>query len=185
MPGGRSFRLGEKNQKPPGASYLCVRRLGPGPPLPTWGCGSGGFYPPASSRGRAGSRWLFWRRWVPLARQWLALCARVCVLVCTVGERKGNCMSRTLAQRGAASLCNRRLRRVRDASTLSGLGREDARQSSTVTLLRRGASVMRRDPRKGKTHSALAKWVSKGLKALRRGVQRGQSPLWRLNTQTQ
>jgi hypothetical protein len=31
LPGGRSFRLGEKNQKPPGGLYVCKRRQAPAP----------------------------------------------------------------------------------------------------------------------------------------------------------
>ena len=61
-------------------------------------------------------------------------------------------------------------------------GRWQRKLPDEVSLLplRRGASVMRRDPSKGKPHSAIAEWVSKGPKALRGRVQRGQSPLWRL-----
>ncbi len=39
---------------------------------------------------------------------------------------------------------------------------------------RRGASVMRRDPCKAKTHPAIAEWVSKGTKSLR-GIAKGSA----------
>ena len=56
LPGGCSFRLGEKNQKPPGAANVCKR--GSAAPDPRTHMGAAVLspsYPPTSSRGRAGS----------------------------------------------------------------------------------------------------------------------------------
>ena len=83
---GCTFSLARKYQRAPGGAELSLLRSAPGPPYPSWGSSPNGVAPPSSTRGRPGTLWSTKRLWAPIARHWLALCARVC---CSGG--RGGC----------------------------------------------------------------------------------------------
>ena len=138
---GRSFRLGEKNQKPPGGAELSLLRNAPGPPYPPWGSGSIGVSPPASSRGRPGTLWSSCWLWAPIARHWLALCARVCCSGC------GTCL-----------LC------VDAACGRSQIAPTGAQKSNLIRVAARPYS--RRDPCSETTWPGISERESRGSKTL-------------------